>query len=105
MASPSSEGFDRWVFVIDRRRRVPHGKTDLLNDLSVRSDGEALTMLLCLASAQLRHLLLSYMSYYNETRTHLSLDKDAPLSRTVKRAGPILCCPVLGGLHHQYVRI
>ena len=23
-------------------------------------------------------MLLSYMNYYNETRTHLSLDKDAP---------------------------
>ncbi|WP_439924546.1 hypothetical protein [Nitrobacter sp. JJSN] len=33
----------------------------------------------------LRHVLLSYMNYYNETRTHLSLDKDAPLSRTVQR--------------------
>jgi len=32
-------------------------------------------------------VLLSYMNYYNETRTHLSLDKDAPLSRTVQRAG------------------
>ena len=41
----------------------------------------------------------------NETRTHLALDKDAPLSRTVKRAGRILCRPVLGGLHHKYVRI
>ena len=27
----------------------------------------------------LRRVLLSYMNYYNETRTHLSLDKDAPL--------------------------
>jgi transposase InsO family protein len=53
----------------------------------------------------LRHVLLSYMNYYNETRTHLSLDKDAPLSRTVKRAGRILCRPVLGRLHHQYIRI
>ena len=35
----------------------------------------------------LRHVLLSYMNYYNETRTHLSLDKDAPLSRTVQRQG------------------
>jgi hypothetical protein len=34
-----------------------------------------------------------------------ALDKDAPLSRTVKRAGGILCRPVLGGLHHEYVRI
>jgi hypothetical protein len=30
---------------------------------------------------------------------------NAPLSRTVKRAGRILCRPVLGGLHHEYVRI
>jgi hypothetical protein len=27
----------------------------------------------------LRHVLLSYMTYYNEARTHLSLDKDAPV--------------------------
>jgi hypothetical protein len=53
----------------------------------------------------LRHVLLSYMNSYNETRTHLSLDKDAPLSHTVQRAGRILRPPILGGLHHQYVRI
>ncbi len=41
----------------------------------------------------------------NETRTHLSLDKDAPLSRAVNRAGHILCRSILGGLHHQYVRV
>src|SRR5260221_5903685 len=51
MARSSSDGFDQWVFAIDRRRHVPHGKTDLLNDLSARSDGSALTTLLCLASA------------------------------------------------------
>jgi hypothetical protein len=53
----------------------------------------------------LRHVLLSYMNYYNEVRTHLSLGKDAPASRRVHRAGHILRRPVLGGLHHQYVRI
>jgi hypothetical protein len=53
----------------------------------------------------LRHVLLSYMKYHNEIRTHLSLEKDAPVSRAVKLAGTILCRPVLGGLHHQYVRI
>jgi hypothetical protein len=52
-----------------------------------------------------RRILKSYARYYNETRTHLALDKDAPRSRTVKRAGRILCRPVLGGLHHEYVRI
>src|ERR1700694_299684 len=47
MARSSSAGCDQWVFAIDRRRRAPHGKTDLLNDLSARSDGSALTTLLC----------------------------------------------------------
>ena len=53
----------------------------------------------------LRHILLSYMKYYNEVRTHLSLEKDTPVSRAVERTGHILCRPVLGGLHHQYIRI
>ena len=35
----------------------------------------------------LRHVLLSYMNYYNEMRTHLSLDKDAPLSRHGSEGG------------------
>jgi hypothetical protein len=38
-------------------------------------------------------------------RTHLSLEKDAPISRAVDRAGHILGRPILGGLHHQYARI
>jgi hypothetical protein len=104
MARSSSEGFDQWVFAIDRRRHVPHGKTDLLNDLSARSDGSAFHVVV-FGERHLRHVLLSYMNYYNETRTHLSLDKDSPLSRTVERAGGILGRPILGGLHHKYVRI
>ena len=35
-------------------------------------------------------MLHSYMSYYNGTRTHLSLNKDAPTSRAVETAGRIL---------------
>src|ERR1700732_5186495 len=42
---------------------------------------------------------------YTRARTHLSLEKDAPVSRAVERAGQILCRPILGGLHHEYVRI
>jgi hypothetical protein len=38
-----------------------------------------------LANAHLRHVLLSYMDYYNSTRTHLSLSKDAPISRAVEK--------------------
>ena len=36
------------------------------------------------AECHLHHLLRSYLDYYNETRTHLSLDKDAPI-RASKR--------------------
>ena len=53
----------------------------------------------------LRHVLLSYMGYYNGTRTHLSLNKDAPISRTAETVGHIICHRILGGLHHQYSRI
>src|SRR3982075_485309 len=66
---------------------------------------ECLDHIIVFGEAHLRRILKSYARYYNETRTHLALDKDAPLSRTVKRAGRILCCPVLGGLHHEYIRI
>jgi transposase InsO family protein len=66
---------------------------------------ECLDHIIVLGEVHLRRILKSYARYYNETRTHLALDKDAPLSRTVKRAGHILCRPVLGGLHHEYVRI
>src|SRR5258707_9082311 len=144
LVSSSSEDFDQWAFAIDRRRHVPHSKTDLLSGSSVRSDGSALTMLLCSASGisvtyccrtwrsvriypwrrirrsrapssgpgtffaaqfsagcttnisgfdlrqahhiivlgevHLRQSLQSYARYYNDIRTHRSLDKDAPVS-------------------------
>jgi transposase InsO family protein len=66
---------------------------------------ECVDHVIVLGEAHLRRILKSYALYYNEMRTHLALDKDAPLSRTVKRAGRILCRPILGGLHHEYVRI
>ena len=66
---------------------------------------ECLDHVVVFGERHLRHLLLSYMRYYNEARTHLSLEKDAPVSRAVERAGRILCRPILGGLHHEYVRI
>jgi transposase InsO family protein len=66
---------------------------------------ECVDHIIVISERHLRHVLLSYMNYYNEARTHLSLNKDTPAPRAVERAGHILCRPVLGGLHHQYVRI
>ncbi len=46
-----------------------------------------------------------YMDYYNGVRTHLSLNKDAPHPRIVQEIGRVHALPILGGLHHHYVRI
>jgi transposase InsO family protein len=66
---------------------------------------ECIDHVIVFGERHLRHVLRSYLDYYNETRTHLSLDKDAPVSRAIEAVGRIFGRPVLGGLHHQYVRI
>ena len=66
---------------------------------------ECLDHVVVFGERHLRHVLLSYMEYYNGARTHLALNKDAPVSRAIQAVGHILPAPFLGGLHHQYVRI
>lgn len=66
---------------------------------------ECLDHVVVFGERHLRNLLLCYQSYYNESRTHLSLGKDAPLTRAVQVHGRIAARPVLGGLHHHYCRI
>jgi transposase InsO family protein len=61
--------------------------------------------IVALGEAHLRRLLRSYADYYNCVRTHRSLGKDAPISRTVQWIGPIVSEALVGGLHHQYARI
>ena len=52
----------------------------------------------------LRRVLKNYASYYNQVRTHLARDKDAPEFRHPQRVDDIIELPLLGGLHHHYVR-
>jgi putative transposase len=54
----------------------------------------------------LRHVLHAYVEYYLRCRTHLSLDKDAPIPRLVASPtdGDIMAIPHLRGLHHCYER-
>jgi len=54
--------------------------------------------------AHLRRVLRAYSLYYNATRTHLGLRKDAPNRRPIERRGRIVASNILGGLHHQYGR-
>jgi hypothetical protein len=50
--------------------------------------------------------LAEYLEYYHRSRTHLGLEKDCPVPRAVElpEAGEIGALPVLGGLHHRYLR-
>jgi transposase InsO family protein len=66
---------------------------------------ECVDHIIVLGEAHLRRILRSYACYYNDIRTHRSLDKDAPISRPVQRTGTIRSHTILGGLHHHYVRV
>jgi len=65
---------------------------------------ECVGHIIVLGEAHLRRILKSYARYYNETRTHLALDKDAPVSRPVQRTGVVRSLAIPGGLHHHYAR-
>ena len=55
--------------------------------------------------AHLRRILRSYADYYNDIRTHRSLNKNAPVFRRVQQTGVISSRAILGGLHHHYARV
>jgi putative transposase len=62
---------------------------------------ECLDHVVVLDEASLYRHLKSFMAYYHETRTHLSLEKDSPASRSVQppSIGPVVALPQVGGLH------
>ena len=66
---------------------------------------EVLDHVIVLNERHLREHLRSYLRYYHASRTHLALDKDAPVPRAVEPPdhGRIVALPLLGGLHHRYV--
>jgi transposase InsO family protein len=66
---------------------------------------ECVDHMVVLGEAHLRRILTRYSAYYNELRTHRSLDKDAPIHRAIQHTGRVISVPVLGGLHHHYCRI
>jgi transposase InsO family protein len=68
---------------------------------------ECLDHVIVLNESGLRRILKSYFEYYEESRTHLSLKKDAPISRPIQPmgTGAIIAIPRGGGLDHRYERI
>jgi len=67
---------------------------------------ECLDHVIFLNETGLRRILKLYFEYYERTRTHLSLNKDAPIPRGVqpRELGKVVELPEVGGLHHRYER-
>ncbi|MDP7547648.1 MAG: integrase core domain-containing protein [Alphaproteobacteria bacterium] len=68
---------------------------------------ECLDHLIELDERHLAMILRSYVTYYNQSRTHLALGKDTPLPQPANRntTGQIVAIPEVGGLHHRYERL
>jgi hypothetical protein len=62
--------------------------------------------MIVLNEASLYRHVKSFLTYYHEPRTHLSLAKDVPEPRPVHAAdgGAVVAIPQVGGLHHRYER-
>ena len=65
---------------------------------------DCVDQILIFGEAHLRQILTMYASYYNQSRTNLSLHKDMLTGRAVQRYRTIAVKPVLSGLHHRSAR-
>jgi transposase InsO family protein len=67
---------------------------------------ECLDHVIVFNEAALYQHMKSFVAYYHESRTHLSLNKDAPEPRSVHppELGTVVAIPQAGGLHHRYER-
>ena len=67
---------------------------------------ECLDHIIVFNESSLRRILNAYFEYYERSRTHLALEKDAPASRAIQppELGTVVALPQVGGLHHRYER-
>jgi transposase InsO family protein len=67
---------------------------------------ECLDHVIVFDEASLYRHVKSFLAYYHESRTHLSLAKDPPEPRPVHplELGAVVAIPQVGGLHHRYER-
>lgn len=67
---------------------------------------ECLDHVLIFNERGLHRILRSYFDYYQRSRTHLALNKDAQVPRTVQPRGwgRVIALSQVGGLHHRYER-
>jgi len=104
------ERFSRQARMLDIRETVTTPRSPWQNAYAERVIGsirrECLDHIVVIGERHLREILSNYVDYYNETRTHLALAKDAsePRSAQAPSQGRVVEVPRVGGLHHEYRR-
>src|SRR5436190_195267 len=104
------ERFSHQVRMLDIQEAVIALRSPWQNAYAERVIGsirrECLDHVVVIGERHLREILSKYVDYYNGTRTHLSLSKDAPEPRSVQlpSQGSVVKVPRVGGLHHEYLR-
>ena len=104
------ERFSRQARMLDIRETVTAPRSPWQNAYAERVIGsirrECLDHIVVIGERHLRGILSNYVDYYNETRTHLALAKDAPEPRSAHAPsqGRVVEVPRVGGLHHEYRR-
>src|SRR5437879_1844577 len=104
------ERFSRQARTLDIREVVIAPRSPWQNAYAERVIGlmrrECLDHVVVIGERHLLGILSKYVDYYNGTRTHLSLAKDAPEPRSVQppSQGSVVDVPRVGGLHHEYLR-
>ncbi|PYU91071.1 MAG: transposase [Acidobacteria bacterium] len=104
------ERFSRQAKTLDIRETVIAPRSPWQNAYAERVIGsirrECLDHVVVIGERHLKRILSEYVDYYNRTRTHLSLAKDAPEPRSVQppRQGRVVEVPRVGGLHQEYLR-
>jgi len=60
--------------------------------------------IIVLGESHLSQILTDYVEYYNNSRAHLSLDRNSPTPRKIEAPedGEVIAIPQVGGLHHRY---
>jgi putative transposase len=66
---------------------------------------ECLDHVIIVSAAGLRRVVKDYVEYYMRARTHLSLEKDAPVPRSATLSGRVVAIPEVHRLHHRYTRV
>lgn len=72
---------------------------------------ECLDHILLLGERHLRRVLREYVTYFNECRPHQGIDQAIPKNASaasndnIAAVGDVAARPILGGLHHDYLRV